>query len=477
MNDSALCDLAALDALALFRSRQLSPVELLDALIKRIEALEPTLNAVCDRRYDEARVEAAAAADRYLGRGGGPLPLDGIPVAAKEEQPMAGRSHQLGSLVYADNVASETHPMLERIQAAGGIVHIRTTTPEFSCAAFTQSRLWGITRNPWNTEFTPGGSSGGSGAALAAGYAPMATGSDIGGSIRIPASFCGVVGYKAPFGRVPAMPPFNLDQFCHDGPMARTVADTALLTNLVAGRHPHDVVSLPAPAPLSLEPGTIFGMRIALCLRLGDYPIEPVVEANTRHAADVLASLGANVVEVELPWTMAQIYTAAWAHLGGIFGSDVAAELEHNGDLLTDYATAFATMSVAGFVDGLRIEGDLYRPLGTVLEEFDALMCPTMGTTGFPVGNEYVDTGCVVDGVALPHYLQAALTPPFNILSRCPVLAVPSGVADNGVPTGVQIVGRTYDDPSVFRIALAYEAAVGGFARAPIAVDTKALEP
>ena len=133
-------------------------------------------------------------------------------------------------------------------------------------------------------------------------------------------------------------------------------------------------------------------------------------------------------------------------------------------------------MSVAGFVNGLRIEGDLYRSLGTVLEEFDALMCPTMGTTGFPVGNEYVDTGCVVDGVALPHYLQAALTPPFNILSRCPVLAVPSGVADNGVPTGIQIVGRTYDDPSVFRIALAYEAAVGGFARAPIPVDTKAFE-
>ena len=252
MHDSALCDLAALDALALFRSRQLSPVELLDGADRADRGAGTNAQRSMRSPLRRGAGRGAAAADRYLGHGGGPLPLDGIPVAAKEEQPMAGRSHQLGSLAYADNVASETHPMLERIQAAGGIIHIRTTTPEFSCAAFTQSRLWGITRNPWNTEFTPGGSSGGSGAALAAGYAPMATGSDIGGSIRIPASFCGVVGYKAPFGRVPAMPPFNLDQFCHDGPMARTVADTALLTNLVAGRHPHDVVVAPGPsAPLA----------------------------------------------------------------------------------------------------------------------------------------------------------------------------------------------------------------------------------
>ena len=342
MNDSELCFLSANEVLTLYRAKELSPVELLDALIERIEAIEPQINAVCDRRYDEARAEAAASADRYAGKGDAPRALEGVPVAAKEEQPMVGRINSYGSLVYADQVATATHPMLERIQAAGGIIHIRATTPEFSCAGFTHSRLWGITRNPWNTEYTPGGSSGGSGAALAAGYAPLATGSDIGGSIRIPASFCGVVGFKPPFGRVPAMPPFNLDQYCHDGPMARTVADAALLTNVVAGRHPDDIVSMPAPPHLPLESGSIGELRIALCINLGDHQVDPLVEANTRRAAAVFESLGATVVEVELPWTFDQVYAAARAHFGGIFGPSVAKDLEAHGDLLTTYASAFA---------------------------------------------------------------------------------------------------------------------------------------
>ena len=470
MTTPDLCSLSAIDALAMFRSKALSPVELLDALIDRIERVEPAINAVCDRRFDEARAEAAASAERYAGNGGAARPLDGVPIAAKEEQPMVGRINSLGSLAYQDSVATETHPMLERIQAAGGVIHIRTTTPEFSCAGFTHSRLWGITRNPWNTDFTPGGSSGGSGAALAAGYAPVATGSDIGGSIRIPASFCGVVGYKPPFGRVPALPPYNLDQYCHDGPMARTVADAALLTNVVAGRHPVDVVSLPAPDPLPLVAGSVAGLRVALCVHLGDHPIEPIVEANTRRAAEVLASLGADVVEVELPWTMDQVLAAARAHFGGIFGPMVDRDVEANGDLLTTYAKAFARemASSIGFADGLELEGAMYRPLGALLEEHDAMVCPTMGTTGLVAGDDHVGGEYSVNGVALPHYLLGALTPPFNIASRCPVLSVPTGLADNDVPTGMQIVGRTYDDPTAFRLAMAFEAAVGGFPRAPI---------
>jgi aspartyl-tRNA(Asn)/glutamyl-tRNA(Gln) amidotransferase subunit A len=476
MNDSELCFLSANEVLTKFRSKDLSPVELLDALIDRIEAVEPQINAVCDRRYDEARSEAKASAQRYAGKGDAPRALEGVPVAAKEEQAMVGRVNSYGSLVYADQIATETHPMLERIQAAGGVIHIRATTPEFSCAGFTHSRLWGITRNPWNTDFTPGGSSGGSGASLAAGYAPLATGSDIGGSIRIPASFCGVVGFKPPYGRVPAMPPFNLDHYCHDGPMARTVADAALLTNVVAGKHPIDVVSMPAPAHLSLEAGSISDLRIALCIRLGDHQVDPVVEANTRRAAAVFEGLGATVVEVELPWTTEQVYAAARAHFGGIFGPSVAKDLEAHGDLLTTYATEFARDMAGsmGFLDGLALEGELYRPLGALLADYDALICPTMGTTGFLADADFVDDKCVVNGVSLPSYLMSALTPPFNIASRCPVLAVPTGVADNGVPTGAQIVGRTYDDVTTFRLGLAYETALGGFARAPIAATSAA---
>ena len=467
MTETDLCSMPATEMLERFRGKELSPVEVLDAFIDRIERIDPRINAVCDRRYDEARAEAKASAARYAGTGRPPGPLDGVPVAAKEEQPMVGRILAEGSLIYADRVATVTHPVIERIQAAGGIIHIRTTTPEFSCAGFTHSRLWGITRNPWNLEFTPGGSSGGSGAALAAGYAPVATGSDIGGSIRIPASFCGVVGFKPPFGRVPAMSPFNLDQYCHDGPLARTVGDCALLENVIAGRHPHDVVSLPDPPRLPLAGGSVAGLRIALCVRLGDYPLEAEIEANTRRVAATLADAGATVVEVELPWTMDTIYTATRAHFAGIFGSAVGTEVVEHADLLTPYARAFGSRSgpSTSFIDGMALEGQLYRPLGELLDEFDAMICPTAGTRGFPVGEDYVDTVCEVNGVPLANYILGTMALPFNIASRCPVLSVPSGVADNGVPTGVQIVGRTYDDATVFDIAHALEAAVGGFPR------------
>ncbi len=177
-NEDAMTDLAYLsadDAIAAFADRSVSPVELLEALIDRIEASEPALNAVCDRRYDEARVEAKASEARYAN--GTARALEGLPVAAKEEQPMIGRSWEMGSLVLVGEVATEDHPVIERIQAAGGIVHIRTKTPEFSSAAFTESKLWGATRNPWNLNMTPGGSSGGSGTPLppVAPLAPAAT--------------------------------------------------------------------------------------------------------------------------------------------------------------------------------------------------------------------------------------------------------------------------------------------------------------
>jgi aspartyl-tRNA(Asn)/glutamyl-tRNA(Gln) amidotransferase subunit A len=466
-----LHELSGTEVLDRFAARSLSPSEYLEAMIARVERLEPELNAVCDRRYDEARAEAQASTARYAAGGGGPRgALDGLVVAIKEEQPMAGRSATSGSLVHRDEIADVTHPIVERIQAAGGIAHVRTTTPEYCCAGFTHSTLWGITRNPWNPEFTPGGSSGGSGAALAAGYATMATGSDIGGSIRIPASFSGVVGFKPPFGRVPTMPPFNLDQFCHDGPMARSVGDCALLENVIAGRHKHDVVSLPDPPRLALRGSGVVGRRIALCINLGDFPVDPDVEANTRSVAALLADAGAIVTEVTLPWKRINVYRAMQAHFGAIFGASIGADLRHHADLLTPYARRFADEmmhSELSYFEGMALEGEMYTALGDVLDDHDALLCPTMATRGYLAGNDYTTTPHTVNGVEVEHYLLGALTVPFNMFSRCPVLSVPSGLADNGVPTGAQIVGRTYDDATVFEIGYAIETAVGGFPLAP----------
>ena len=181
----------------------------------------------------------------------------------------------------------------------------------------------GVTRNPWNLAYSPGGSSGGSAAALAAGTAVLATGSDIGGSIRIPSGFCGVTGFKPPHGRVPEVPVFNLDHYCHEGPMARSVADCALLQNVIAGPHPSDVVSLrpKLEIPSVLKP--VAGMRLALSLDLGCYDVHPNVVANTYEAAARLLEAGASVTEVHLPWTLPAINRAAPIHFGMIFGPSV----------------------------------------------------------------------------------------------------------------------------------------------------------
>src|SRR4051812_41720019 len=204
------------------------------------------------------------------------------------------------SLLYKVLVAEHTSAFGRRHLEAGAIVHARSTAPEFSCAGFTQSRLWGVTRNPWNPEYSVGGSSGGSGAALAAGTTTLASGSDIGGSIRVPASFNGVGGFKPPYGRVAQDVPFNLDTYCPCRPMARTVADCALLENVVAGPDPSDIVSLRPKLVLPERFDGIAGMRIAVSPDLGDWPVEEEVRANTLAVGDALRAAGATVAAVDL---------------------------------------------------------------------------------------------------------------------------------------------------------------------------------
>jgi Asp-tRNA(Asn)/Glu-tRNA(Gln) amidotransferase A subunit family amidase len=436
--------LSATDALAKFRGKELSPVELLQAVIARAEAVEPVINAFAESRFDEA-----------LG------PLDGLPVAVKEEAPIAGQRNTLGSLPLKDNVATETAAFVARILDAGGIVHARTATPEFSSAPVTWTKLWGVTRNPWNTAFSPGGSSGGSGASLAAGSTTLATGSDIGGSIRIPSSFSGVVGFKPPYGRVPEVPPFNLDHYCHEGPMARTVADCALLENVIAGPHPSDVASL---RPKLEIPGTlagIEGMRIALSVDLGCYNVDADVAANTLEAAGRLRDAGAIVHEVALPWDLETIARTVDIHFGMIFGASMKEINDQNPGQLTSYVQRLVAdsekVSKDDFYAGLSLEAAIYAPLGQILEEHDALICPTFAVPALPA--EY-DTGDAVDvnGIRAERWLDVLMTLPFNIASRCPVLSVPSGLSRDGVPTGLAVVGKTYDDVTAFRVAAAHEA-------------------
>jgi Asp-tRNA(Asn)/Glu-tRNA(Gln) amidotransferase A subunit family amidase len=461
MTLSELHYLSATELLRAFRSRELSPVEALDAVNARADAVEPTVNALLERGHEDYRAAAASAAERYAGNGPAPRALEGLPVVLKEEQPIAGRSMRFGSLLTEGWVSEETHPVAERVLAAGAVVHARTTTPEFSCAAFTHSELWGVTRNPWNPDFGPGGSSGGSGAALASGTAYLASGSDIGGSIRIPASLNGVVGFKPPYGRVPAMPPFNLDTYCHDGPLGRTVADVALFQNVIQGQHPADHVSLPA-VPIPDDLGNVRGMRIALALTLGDFPVDDEVEENTRAFADALRRAGATVEEVKVELSRDEVTSAALVHYGSIMGPSMLEFSEPDDPRFMPYTRHFLTVSSAelvkvGMYAGLGLESKVHLALATAFEGRDALICPTLGTTGFVAGDDYADHGITVAGVAVEPYIFAALTPVFNIASRHPVLNVPSGRASNGVPTGVQVVARPYDDVTAFQVGAAAE--------------------
>ncbi|WP_427005571.1 amidase [Pseudarthrobacter sp. H2] len=467
--------LDAATALQLFRTRELSPVEHLEAVITRAEAVNGQINALTETLFEEALPAARQATAQYA-RGRDLTPLLGLPVAAKEKHGLKGRTLSQGLVARKGELAQADHPVIDRIRRAGGIIHTRTTTPEYSCATVTHSPLWGVTRNPWNPEYSPGGSSGGSAAALAAGFAPLATASDIAGSTRLPASFTGTVGYKAPYGRIPGLAPLSADHYRGDGPMARTVADTALLANVMAGRHPGDHTSLAGSPALSCPPAAdaaaaVAGMRMALCIRLGNYPVAPDVEANTRAVASALRAAGAVVEEIELPWTTEDISRTMFTHFGYLLGPAMEEDTANSTGLLAAYTRRFMADARKAaeenrFVDGIRAETRLQAELAAAMAGFDALICPASAVAALDADGMYLD-GIEAGDVHLEHYWQGHMTAPFNIANRCPVLAVPSGMADCGIPTGVQIVGHPFDDATVFTVGAAVEAVRPWAARRP----------
>lgn len=456
---SELAYLGAVQALGLFRSRELSPVELLEAQIERTAQVNPVVNALTETLFDEARQRAAQAEARYR-RGGDLPPLLGLPVATKEKHAIAGRTLSQGLLACRDDVASEDHPVISALRSSGAVVHARTTSPEFSCATVTHSPLWGVTRNPWNPRYSPGGSSGGAAAALAAGMTTLATASDIAGSTRIPAAFTGTVGFKAPYGRIPGQPPLSADHYRGDGPMGRSVADVALLTNALAGRHPADHTSLWPTSTVTAGPADPRRLRVALCVRLGDYPVDAEVEEGTRAVARALESAGAVVEEIELPWTSRRITEIGFTHFGHLLGPAMAAATADHEHLAT-YTRRFIedALAAAGrstFLEGLTAETQVQGQLAVAMESFDVLVCPTSTTPALEAAGDYPD-GISVGGQHLEHYWQSHLTLPFNIANRCPVLAVPSGLSASGVPVGVQIVGHPYEDQTVFAVGALVE--------------------
>ncbi len=457
-----LCYMTATEAVAAFKAHTLSPVELLKAIIARCEQLEPKVNALTYTYFDRALEQAKAAESEYTRRGGQPRPLEGVTVAIKDFHPVKDEITTFGSKIYRDYRPDHTAPTVQRLLDAGAIMHCRTTTPEFAHTGMTASPLWGITRNPWNLEYTPGGSSGGAGAAVAGGMTTLADGTDGGGSIRIPASLTGNVGYKPPFGRNPLDLDHPLETILHYGPITRSVSDAALMQNIMSGPHLDDICTVREKVVLPEAPEGIKGWRVAYSMDLGFYSVDPEVRRNTLSALDVFKSLGCTVEEVSLGWNWGvnNAWMTYWTvFFAGLLGDKLPRWRYEMTDGLVRMIESGAALSADRFYRINLVRGEMYKTLGPILENHDVLICPTTALPSVKHDYDPTNPNFTIDGERVPASIGWYMTMPFNLVSQCPVIAVPTGFAASGIPTGMQIVGKTFDDLSVFRAASAYEKA------------------
>jgi len=438
-----------------YSSRELSPRDAAEALLARIETHDPAVNAFCHLDPDETLAQARASESRHLA-GESLGPLDGVPVAIKDLIATRGWPMLRGSRLTDPNQEwIYEAPSIARLREAGAVLLGKTTTPEFGWKGLTDNPLTGITRNPWNLSKTPGGSSGGSSAALAAGMAPLALGTDGGGSIRIPAAFTGTVGLKPTFGRVPSAPMSPFGTLAHAGPMARTVADAQLLFRTLAVYDAKDWTALPDTAA-DPEPATgIAGLRVMFSLTLGYAEVDPEVAALVTRAAGVLESLGAQVIEGDPGTPDARpIWEPLWyAGAAAVVAGLDPARLDEVDPGLIEIAAAGNELSALDYMRAFSQRVDLAVAFGRILSNFDLLVTPTMPIPAFETGTE-VPPGW-------PERRWQSWSPfslPFN-LSQQPAATVPCGLTKEGLPVGLQIVAGKHRDDLVWRSAAAYEAA------------------
>jgi len=459
-----LTDLLLLPATVLarrIREGELSPVALIEASLERIAEVNPRLNAFCAVYAEDARAHARAC-ERIV-REGAPLgPLHGLPVAIKDFTPIAGKVTTRGSCAFANWVPDTTPVVVERLLGAGAILIGKTTTPEFAYSSFTGNPLWGITRNPRNPARTSGGSSGGSAVAVATGCAALAEGTDMGGSVRIPASFCGIVGLKPTLGRIPMdILPTVFDSISHFGPLARSVDDAALFLSVTQGADDRDIQSLPSLPVEVPVPRGVQGLRIALSIDLGYYRVDAEVTKEVREAANALVAAGAIVDEVELAWS--REINDAWGKywevfLAACFGGCLA---EHRNAMDPRVVELIERGFAVGAVEFKRLEEVRTRQwqvLAAIFRDYDALLCPTMTRPAPSIDLSDCDFDRTDrDG----GYDGLDMTCPFNFVPQCPALSVPAGTTRDGLPIGLQLVGRRFDDASVLRIGATLEDLLG----------------
>jgi amidase len=467
MSIPELLRLDACAVVALLKAGKVTPRELLDALEARIAAVDPAVNALPILCFDRARADADRLGARPPSERG---LLAGLPVAIKDLADVAGVRTTYGSPIFKDHVPARSDVLVEMIEARGGIVYAKSNTPEFGAGANTFNEVFGATRNPWNLTRSAAGSSGGAAVALATGMAWLAHGSDFGGSLRNPASFCGIVGMRPSVGRVARSPAGKIDRtMSTNGPMARTVEDLALLLDAMAGEHPADPLSLPEPATPFLVAARSGWRprRVAWSATLGVTPVDPEVAAITRRAAERCAELGA-VVEEAHP-DLAGVHECFHVLRAYDYAVTKAALLRTHRDLLKPEVIWNIEKGLALTVEALeRAETERVRLSANALaffERYDLLLTPATIVPPFPVEQRYVKE-CA--GVTFDNYLDWLAIAYAITMVFCPGLSLPCGFTAEGLPVGLQIAGPPRSEAKILAAAKGLEDILGLRASTPI---------
>lgn len=447
------------------RARQVSPVEVMRETVARVEATEPVLNNFASLSL-EAAMEQAQGAESALMRGDQQGALLGLPISVKDLIAVKGMPFASGSRAMAGNIAAVSAPSVERVAAAGACIIGKTTTSEFGCKAVGDSPLTGVTRSPWNTAKTPGGSSCGAASSVAAGVTTLALGTDGGGSVRIPASLCGLFGIKAQFGRVPIFPVSATPTLAHVGPLARTVSDAALLLSVMSGHDRRDPFAVAGPVPdyLAACRSPVKGMRIAYSRTLGYARPDPEVVEITERAARRFQDLGCEVVEVDavldsdpVDLWMSEFYAGVGVRLKKTLAEQRDMLDPAVADVLKD---ALSQTSEEYYTKVFR-RYELREKLRVFFEGFDLLLSPATPCAAFDVGLNMPPQLPDRNIVSWVYY-----TYPFNLTGQ-PAASIPAGFTRDGLPVGLQMVAKINSEVDIFRAAAAFEQAQPWFDRYP----------
>jgi amidase len=459
MSHNEICFMTAVELTERIRTKALSCREVMEAHLAQIEKINPKVNAIVTRVPQDQVLAQARAADEALSRGDAVGPLHGLPIAHKDLVPTKGLRTTMGSPIYKDHVPDHDGLIVERLKAAGAITIGKTNTPEFGAGSQTYNEVFGKTLNPYDVTKTCGGSSGGAAVALACGMLPIADGSDTGGSLRNPANFCNVVGFRTSPGRVPVWPnPVAWFPISVQGPMARTVGDAALMLSAIAGPDPRSPIAIEEPGERFRRPlkRDFKGVRVAFSRDLGELPVDPRITRVLESQIPAFQDLGCTVEDGQPDFTDADEAFKVWRAW--------RFELRYT-ELIEKYPHLVKDTVIWNTEEGQKLSGpqigkaevkrtELYHRVRRFMETHEFLICPVNQVPPFDIEQKWIKE---INGVSMPSYIDWMKSCYYITVTGLPAISVPCGFTSDGLPVGVQIVGRHNDDFGVLQLAYAFE--------------------